>query len=131
MNFSPGNAQSHMTMKPVSATLHKPLPLKAKLSQTSSRVWPRLGKYDAVFLFVPVLVGGLGVAAVVVSSSACWIGEEAASIENGRAVRRRFRSHGPGWSRWTPPEGAAAAIIWGSNGYYVAVVFENRRQRIG
>lgn len=58
-----------------------------------------------------MLVGGSGAATVVVSSSAFWIGKDAASIESGRAVRLKLRSHGRGWRRRTPLAGAAAAII--------------------
>lgn len=46
MKRSPGRARSHMTTKPVSATLQTPLALKARDSHTSSKVWPRFGKYD-------------------------------------------------------------------------------------
>jgi len=55
MKCSPGRARSHMTTKPVSVTLQRPLPLKARDSHTSSRVWPRFGKNE-----LGLGMGGLG-----------------------------------------------------------------------
>lgn len=83
MKRSPGNARSHMTTNPVSETLHRPFPLKAKDSHTSSKVWPRFGKYE--------LGLGLGLSLDSARSESSVEGDDRAATD---VELRKLRSHG-------------------------------------
>jgi hypothetical protein len=83
MKRSPGNARSHMTTNPLSETLHRPFPLKAKDSHTSSKVWPRFGKYE--------LGLGLGLSLDSACSEPSVEGDDSAATD---VELRKLRSHG-------------------------------------
>lgn len=132
MKRSPGRARSHMTTKPVSDTLHKPFPVKARLSQTSSNVCPLFGKNDAFFLFSLLALStavSLGfVASDGASSESSSTGEEEEretereEKRRGEGLRRRVWSHGRELKHRRPWLGIAV-MVW--NGQ----LLKKRRQR--
>lgn len=125
MKRSPGRARSHMTTKPVSDTLHKPFPVKARLSQTSSNVCPLFGKNDAFFLFsllVLSTVVSLGFVASdgASSESSSSTGEEEEretereEKRRGEGLRRRVWSHGRELKHRRPWLGIAVMVWYGN-----------------
>lgn len=119
MNRSPGRARSHMTTNPVSATLHTPFPLKARLRHSSSKVWFFFGKYKeevAAGLELEETAsagGGSG------ESSVRGSGRDAAATE---VEHRRLRSRRRGKTRFLMQPWAARVVILPVAIHYVSTV---------
>lgn len=91
--------------------MHRPFPLKARDSHSSSKVWPRFGKYE--------FLGLLGLVAL----GCCVSAESSEREEQDNAVRvdegRKVRSHGQVVVRCLRPWFGIVAILgawYGSEG---------------